>query len=415
MRLPIRFIIAALALVVSSPSIGEGDDRGGDSAPRSTSSSVSTSSRIYVGSPSRADTVVLKKHVFKDSGARNIPSHTIFFPEHWKVEGGAYWPPPALFRIHPSQFITVSAPDGRQVVIGPTFGAYDYLPSQMARRELGARRPQERTVQAGTPVFYMPQSLEEWGSWIRRQAIQRYYPDATEVRVSRVKVVPPMTRLLKQQLQRIARQQQQMNQLAQQIGDASRQWSDGAVLTVRATYKEGTNPYEQIWVWGYTVLGTDMSVGREMHWSIEPSVSFRAPLGELEEQMPLLMAIANSVRMTPRWAALKADHVAKMQKIDREAFIKRSIHHTQFSREMRDIVGQTGQTLAGAGDRAHERFMQSIHEVSDYELPDGSPITLPIHYNHYFSDGETLVLTNDPNIPAVDGLPMILPATRESE
>lgn len=359
-----------------------------------------------------APTLVLTKQTFTDPKSGNMPSHTMFIPQGWKTEGGAFWAAPQMFRIHPSQLIKVAAPDGRLVVVGPTLGAYDFLPSQMAQQQLGARRPQEMAIQNGTPVLHLPKTLKAWGDWIGEKAIKAGYPKATNVKIDPVETIGPLTKLLHQQLAPIMRQQNQQNQFAAQNGDPSRVWCNGAVMAARATYDLDGKSYEHVWVWSFTVIGTDAQVGREMLWSIEPSVSFRAPLGKLKAEMPLLMTIANSVRMTRKWATMKATHLAKMQKIDNDAFVARAVQHAQFSNEMRAIIAKTGRNQAAASDRSQDQFIKSIHEVSDFSMPNNGPtVTLPIHYKHYYTDGETIVLTNDANSNAVQGMRTLSPAT----
>src|SRR3954469_9909995 len=63
--------------------------------------------------PAASAPIVLKMATVSDPGSGNMPSHTILAPAGWKVEGSAWWPPPALFNILPTQDIKVIAPDGR--------------------------------------------------------------------------------------------------------------------------------------------------------------------------------------------------------------------------------------------------------------------------------------------------------------
>ena len=214
---------------------------------------------------------------------------------------------------------------------------------------------------------------------------------------------------MQSQLQSIKAQDAQFNQLSQQVG-SGQQWTEGLVLTARATYRLDGKTFEQVWLWNQVVMGTDTELGREMLWMVTMNMSFRAPEGELQEQMPAMMAMINSVRMTRPYANFLAKHQAKMQQIDHEAFVKRQTAQTQFSSEMRKIIHDTYQNTSASSDYSHDQYMKSLNEVADYEVPgtDGESIPLPIHFDHYFCDGETLVVTNDPNVPDAHNMPKML-------
>ncbi len=344
-------------------------------------------------------TLVLTQHTFSDPGSGNMPSHTVLLPKGWKADGGAFWPSPQYFRIHPSQLVTVTGPDGRFVIVSPTFAATDIFPSPEMQRS-GFRRPPEGNVEAGLPIRYMPTDAKQWEAWVKKYGIERPFPKATNIEFDPVKPVPELTKLALQQLEPIRRQQAQENKQNAQFGNAMRSFSDAAVYSARCTYEDGGKKWEQLWVWGVGIIGQDSQVGRQVWWSMEPVTTFRAPAGELEAAMPLLMTIANSVRMTPQWAGMKAQHLAKMQQIDTEAFIKRSVAHAQFSQDMRNIIDQTWKDKQEAQDAAHARFIHAIRETQNYVVPNSkaAPIQLPGHFNHVWTNEQGgIVLSNDAN------------------
>lgn len=344
-------------------------------------------------------TLILTQHTFNDPGSANIPSHTVLVPKGWKADGGAFWPHPQLFRIHPTQRVTVTGPDGRFVMVSPTFAATDIFPSPEMQRS-GFRRPPEGNVENGLPIRYMPADAKQWEAWVKKHGVETPFPKATNIQLDPVKPVPELTKLALKQIEPIRNQQALENKRNAELGIAMRSFSDTAVYSTRCTYEDGGRKWEQVWVWGVGVIGQDSQVGRQVWWSMEPVTTFRAPAGELQDAMPLLMTIANSVRMTPEWAGMKAQHLAKMEQIDREAFIKRSVAHAQFSQDMRNIIDQTWKDKQEAQDAAHARFIHAIRETGNYVVPNSKspPIQLPSHFNHVWTNEQGgIILSNDAN------------------
>lgn len=344
-------------------------------------------------------TLVLAPHTFNDPASANMPSHTVLVPKGWKSEGGAFWPGAKIFRIHPSQHITVTAPDGRLVIVGPSFGATDMFPSQHAIQNLGARRPAEGQVENGTPVLYMPQNAQQWAQWIRTKAIAATYQGAEDIVVHSVDIVPELTQLMHQKMQPIVQQQAQQNQQAAQFGLNQKAWCDGSVLAAKCSYTHNGKKWDQLYVWGVSIIGLDQQVGRQIWWSVEPNVGFRAPAGELDKSMPLLISIATSVRMTPQWAKMKFDHLAKMAAIDRKGAADRAAIIAKSNREIRQIITKGHADRQAIRDKGHHQYIQSIREVNEYTVPGSNQtVELPHHYNHVYtnSNGE-YILTNDAN------------------
>lgn len=345
------------------------------------------------------DVLVLEHHTLKDAASRDMPSHTLLAPKGWSVEGGAYWANPKLFRVHPSRQVTVTGPDGRFVKVSPLFSATDFFPSPQMQ-QLGARRPQQGKVDAGVLVIWMPASLDEWQAWVKEHGIERPFPEATNIKMDEVEVVPELTKLLHRMMEPHKRRQAQENQQAAALGSSERGFLDAAAYAVRATYKLDGKTWEQSWVWAISVVGQDAQVGRQIWWTMEPVVTFRAPKGELAKAMPLMMTVANSIRPTPQWAQLKARHIARMQQIDVEAFVKRSLQQAQFSHEMNAIIDETWKNTQATRDTGHHHFIQGIRETQHYTLPNSNdpPVQLPMHYKHVWqSENGKVILTNDAN------------------
>jgi hypothetical protein len=343
-----------------------------------------------------ADAIVLTSHTLSDPGMNNMPSHTVLAPKGWAVEGGAFWAGRNFFRILPSQDIKATAPDGRQVHLGPSLGALDFIPSAQSR-QMGFDRPEEGSAQDGYLVLYMPEDLDAWATFLEEKGIAQNYPEATDIAVNEVVVVPELTQIIKKQYEPILRQLEQQNQQSAAMGLNMRSAGDAAVLAANATYTLGGKRYEQLFVFGTSYLLTDSDSGRQVFWSIEPNVVYRAPAGELDDAMPLLMAIANSLRPTPQWAKMKADHIAKMNQINAQGAAERSRIIAESNREISRIITEGYEQRQATMDRSHRQTINAIREVENYTTPGSSTtVQLPHHYNHVYtnSNGE-YILTDD--------------------
>ncbi len=343
--------------------------------------------------------ITMKQHVLSDPGMNNMKSHTVLAPADWKVEGGGWWAGPNFFKILPSQDITVTAPDGRCVRIGPSVGAVDFRPSPMAMRQFGAKRPAEGAADGGMPVLYMPNDANEWKTWIERRGISQTYPGATDIQVRDVVVIPELTAILQRQLQPIKEQQAQMNQQSQMMGGGMRNFADAFVYGATCAYEHEGRKWDQLFVFGAGYLGTETELGVQIWWSIEPNVSYRAPAGQLDANMPLLMAIANSVRTTPEWQRMKDDHAMKMNQIAAKGAADRSRIIAKSNAEISKMITDGYNRRQAIQDETHRKVINSIRGVEDYTTPDsGTSVQLPNNYNHVYSNGAgDYILTNDAN------------------
>lgn len=336
--------------------------------------------------------VVMKPVTLTDPGMSGMESHTVLVPAGWKAEGGGWWPGANFFRVLPSQDIKVVAPDGCIVRVGPGIAAVDFYPNP----QLGVARPAEGGVDNGYPVLYMPHDIDQWKTWLLEKGIAKSYPDAKNIRLKQLLVIPELTQLMQKQLEPIKQLQEQQNQ---QSAGLSRSFLDGSVYGATVTYEQEGKKWEHLFVYGASYLGMDSQLGRQLWWSIEPNVSYRAPAGELDAKLPLMMTIANSVRMTPQWQKMKADHMAKMNQIDRKGAADRSRIIAQSNREISKIITDGYKERQAIQDETHRQVINSIRGVEDYAVPGGSTtVQLPNTYDHVYgnSNGE-YILTNDAN------------------
>jgi len=150
-------------------------------------------------------------------------------------------------------------------------------------------------------------------------------------------------------------------------------------------------------VFGVTYFMNESEVGQQILWTIEPSVSYRAEEGQLDANMPLLMSIANSVRPTPKWAQMKADHSAKMNQIAAKGAADRSAIIANSHREIMKMIVDGDRDRQAVNDRSAYNFIKTIREVEDFQGPnDSTPVQLPHYYQHVYSNGAgEYIMTND--------------------
>lgn len=353
--------------------------------------------RAQENQPRQPGQVLLKQHVLSDKGMGGMKSHTVLAPEGWQVEGGGWWAGPNYFNVLPSQDIIVTAPDGRMVRIGPALGARDYLPSPMAMHQLGVQRPAEGTVDGGYPILHMPADLNQWRQWLQMRALPQNSPQAKNIRVEKVVVVPEMTQVLQRQMAPLRQMAAEQQQQLQMMGMMVRNFMDTAVLSASATYEMDGRKWEHLFLFGTLCIGSDNELGRQIWWTIEPNTSFRAPAGELEASMPLLMVIANSVRMTPEWEKMKNDHIARMNQITAKGAADRTRIIAESNREISRIIQDGYEQRSRTMDDTHRKVINTIREVDDFNDPErGGTVQLPHHYDHVYSNGKgDYLLTND--------------------
>ena len=354
---------------------------------------AATPSSDAQATPKPQENVVLKQTTLKDPGSGGMDSHTLLAPKGWEVKGGGWWPSVNFFRILPSQDVIVTAPDGFVVRVGPGIAAVDFHPAP----HLGMQRPAEGQADNGYPILYMPNDIEQWKTWLETKGIARSYPGATDIQVKQLVVIPELTTLLRKQLEPIRRLQEQNNQQAAQFGLGMRSSMDGVVYGATCTYEQDGKSWEHLFIFGVTQMVSDSQVGRQTWWAVEPNVSYRAPAGELDAKMPLMMTIANSVRPTPQWQKMKNDHIAKMSQIDAKGAADRSRIIAESNREISRIINDGYKERMATMDETHRKVINSIRGVDDYALPGGDTrVQLPNTYNYVYSNGnDEYILTNN--------------------
>ena len=339
--------------------------------------------------------LVMKEHRLVDPGMRNMESHRVLAPKGWTVKGGGWWPNQRYFNVLPSRDIKVTSPAGAQVHLAPSILAKDWLPPPDSM----VPRPREGAADKGLPVIYLPESLAAWKEWMTRRGVPLNYPGATEVRTHNAVVIPELTQLLRKQIEW---RRAMLAQQAQQDARAGlRTFIDALALAFECSYRHEGREWEELTVFGLSWEGMEgRLIGRSTTWSINPAVVYRAPKGELEAQLPLLVAIANSCRVTPQWARMRAEHQAKMLGIARKGAAAASEAIAARGRllsDVNDIIHQGWKKRNAISDSTQRKLVNSIHGTEDYVVPGGSAsVQLPNAYKNVYTNGQgEYLLTND--------------------
>ncbi|MEM9802762.1 MAG: hypothetical protein AAGA20_20720 [Planctomycetota bacterium] len=379
-----RYTVVLVDGPAPSPSEGGGDE------PRRSNSAVERPTVAPTGS------VVLTKHTFKDSGTRGMESHTVLVPKGWDVEGGAFWAPKQYFALMPSQDIRVTSPEGVSVRVEPKMVAKAFQPPP----ELAAATPPTGASDKGFPVVPLPADVDAWKRWMESQVLPAELPKARGLRVRDAAMVPELTWELRRRYAPYKQALEQRNGMG-----TSRITADSAVLSFECTYELDGVDLEEVRVIAFTYMHDDGPyTGRSTMWNVESAVSYRAPKGTLQENIALLKTIADSVRMTPQWARMRADLQAKHLKVSREV----ALRDMEASRKRSEIVSQSGQDLSDiiqAGYQKREairsssqaKLIHAIQGTEEYTTPGSNTVVhLPYGYDHVYSNGrDEYLLTND--------------------
>ncbi|MEZ6187961.1 MAG: hypothetical protein R3F62_23505 [Planctomycetota bacterium] len=353
------------------------------------------------GQPAPADgQVILTQHRLKDPGMGNMESHVILAPKGWTVTGGAWWAnPQRFFNVLPSHDVRVVAPDGREVHLCPSLIARDFIPAP----QLNMARPAEGSSDSGYPVIYLPDSLEAWKAWVAQKAIRDSRQGSSDVRVTNAVMVPELTQILRKQIEW---RRQQLEQQAQQDANLGmRTFIDAMVLAFECSYTQQGRAWEELVIFGASWEGFDAQIsGRSITWTLNPFVTYRAPQGQLEASMPLLVAIVNSLQPTPQWARMRAEHQATMLGIAaegarkaNEAAMARSRMLSKTNDEINDIIMNGWKNREAIRDETHRKVILGIRGTEDYVGAGSStPVELPSTYQRVYTNGNgEYLLTND--------------------
>lgn len=324
-------------------------------------------------------------------------THTLLVPKGWKVEGGAWSPPPKATAWMPSQMITVTAPDGSGVRFKPNVSAMDQRINAVPRAQPGSLNA------SGLINLPVPENDSQWAQYVENDSIRSVYQDASNIRMGTVRVVPELT----EKLRRLYAPQAQLMASFNAADFAIR--SDQKSMSIESSYSTGGKRWQQIDAFNHLISigqvasawgGSDTHIG----WDMRDAVSVRAPEGTLDTQMPVLLAIINSLRPTPEYTrhvaelharSSKASHEATMDTINTYMTISQSTYNA--NKSVNDSIMEGYRTRNESQNRGQRDFVNYIHDQQDYSDPSaGGNVTLPSSYDRVFSNGRgEYVLTND--------------------
>ena len=346
-----------------------------------------------------SDMLRLRKHSFNDPQFGGRPSHTMLVPIGWKVEGGAYWAPQPYYMVMPTQEIVLTSPSGVSVRIDPTLVAKDFTPPA----HLGMQRPQEGTSDNGTPIIYFPTDLMDWKKAIETKLLPQTLLKARNISVRDVQVLPELTAAFTQRNAQMKAMHMQNGAMEVQMG--GRVDYNCWVLGFESRYTLEGVDYEEFRLMAVTALTTDNPMmGHEVNWTIDRDLSFRAPVGTLAKEMPVLCAIANSVQETMPWIQSRAAYFAKILGIDANRIRNSSIEARKRSNIMAKAYSDANQismdgyrSRAASSANVQAQVVRSINETELYRAPSTTEVVqLPSGYDHVYTNGlGEYVLTND--------------------
>ena len=326
-------------------------------------------------------------------------THTLLAPKGWKVEGGVWQPPVEAFNWLPSRDIRVTAPDGTRIHFRPNFAAFD------SRMVMGQQQaPGTINRERGYINMPMPTQPGEWAQWVEQNAVRSAQSSVSAVRVSSARVVPELTA----QLRRLHAPMNQFTQQQMQVPGV-RSHFDQLVLAVNSSYQADGRQYEQLDAFSnIAAMGEIDSVfgGADFFnfWGLEDSVSMRAPAGTLDKQMPVLLAVVNSLRRTPEWTRQLIDLKVRLSGINHDIAMKSIETQGRISQETYKAGQELSNMIAQrpgqrSQDKGHADFVNYIRDMENYRDGSGGAVTLPSGYDRVFSNGNgQYLLTNDASV-----------------
>lgn len=387
---------------------GEADPAPREPAPGNPAAASPASDRPAANGE-RPEQMVFQQVTLNDAKWRGNPSHTVLVPEGWQVEGGAFWYPPQLYATMPSIDLKVTGPAGQQVHVMPSAMATDksYPP--------GLNMPQPQLGQPidGYQYVPMPRSPDDWARFVKDLAVPAHRPGSSDIRVVEQASDPTMTALLRQQLQPLAQQAAVTNQRNAASGMNTQQSVDTYFLTFDVRYAQDGKTWREMMGFGVGYIRTVSNAGfgpnESIGWWIEPALSFRAPVDvPIESHMPVMMAVANSVQMTPQWhqmreelrrKAIGTNHNISRDRIETSRRISQITAQT--NREINDMRQRSNDARTASQDRGQREFVEYIREVETWNTTDGSSVQLPGGYQNAFSNGRGgFIVTNGGSAPA---------------
>ncbi|MEO1237400.1 MAG: hypothetical protein AAFX76_11490 [Planctomycetota bacterium] len=354
-------------------------------APPVVSASVPDSA-LSVASP-----MVFVEHRITDPEYNGMVASTMLYPEGWAVEGGLTRTAVGYYNVPLLVDLKFTAPDGRQAHIFPTL-SFEFN-QQAQGTQLFA------PTANGNMYYPLPESP---GRWIMDLAKQNPDPTVSNLRLVSEEPDPDLTRRLQQQSAPMYQMIRDGKHLAMQTGVDMAFDTQATVVTLRYT-QNGIDLEESVLIaWNYFLnLWNGQVTGGT--WGITTMVSLRGPVGSDYMTDPQLMAIFHSIRPNPQWVQKQQAYWQELARIRQRGQAQRNrdwqAHNAkmqQIRQETSDIIAQGYANRVAVNDRMNEKFIDTIHDVTQYNTPDGGTVKLPSFYDNVHTDGHgRYLLTND--------------------
>ncbi len=335
---------------------------------------------------------VFREHAITDPGLNGMVAATVLVPEGWRIEGGLTRNPPQLYSMPVAVDLRFTAPDGRRARFFPVL-SFEFNVHQPAA-------PLSPTL-GGNLYLPLPQSP---GAWLMEMARVSPEPGIRDLRLVSEEIDPELTASLRQQSAPIFRMVEEGRAMEMQTGAGLR--FDTQATRIVIAYTQDDKPYEEtvLMTWQYTV---SLWQGQVMggNWSIGLMRSARGPAGTDYLNDPELMTIFRSAHNNPAWDAEMGKYWAELARIRnqgaRDRLAQSQAAHQkrmQTMTETSDIIMNGWKERNAARDASHERFIDSIHEVTPYQTPAGQTVKLPSFYDHVYTDGNGRYLLNNDSL-----------------
>jgi|GEM_PF-6947917 len=308
----------------------------------------------------------------RDPALNNIVAFTLLVPVGWQHHGGVHWRmnelPLAVSDLQiydPQGAAAVRALPGA-LYIWNEWGLPGVAPGQL--------------VYGG--YVYLPPPVNDPLTYVQNILIPRHFGYASGVRVESVVPMPELAA-------EAARGASMPGMEAQ-----------GESYRVRLHYEYDGHPFEED-IYFTLLFYRNLGVRGSWMWMPSTLFSLRAARGDLNARTPMLLAVANSSRVSVEWYAINAS--MQMRHQQHGVTLQRQLgdHLQQLHRERQQLSDQqyeAWRAREASRDRTHHAFTQYIRGVETYEAPDGSRWNLPSGYAYVFRNPTTgvTVLTNEP-------------------
>lgn len=340
--------------------------------PNFTQSATCLFMSFAAASAVNGQSLILEKHVVRDSTAMNHEALTLLKPHGWKVTGGIKWYP--NFTHQACVELKVTEPRGiEQVETLPwcyaTWITNPIIPMQTGTNYLGN-------------IILPP--IDDPAELVRTVTIPQVRPGARYIGAT------------------------EMPELAETLSRLAGSRVRSARIRIEYTVN-GFAVEEDLYVSLFRVsspLGVNNAVSTVWGPAWSP-FAIRAAKGQLDAQTPMLLSIVNSAKLNPQWFA-EYSGVCQLFQLrmanDIENARRLSETITRNSREISDMYSDAYWKRQASQDRMAQNFSDSIRGIQRYESPHETyPVQLPGGFRNAWagSDG-TYFMSNqegfDPNV-----------------